>query len=342
MKQLSKILAGVCATLFTISGVIALFLFNIEQKSFTAETYKQAFRDQGVYETAPALFADIVISSTEDANGISPVISLLSRENLTFVISSLLPPDEMEQVLNVVFESFFAFLNSDTDSISIPLFPFKQYAASGAAAYALTEIIRVQPECTADQLWQMSMNLLSPNPMLILCNPPDHLTNLVLPFFQTQLVEITSNLPDELIITGDSQPGLLEFRTRLTRLRAAMRIVPVIPVIFLLGIAIFGVRSLNDWLRWWGIPFLLTGTVSALLALIGAPIVRLFIERTILQNDTGASIIFLDMMRNVTGSLVSQTLGPIAIAGIILALIGVGMVIGASFIKKNNQLISSL
>ena len=342
MTQLSKILAGVCAVFFTISGVIAIFLFNIERKSFTAETYVQAFSEQGVYVTAPSLFADIIISSTEDPNGISAVTSLLSRDNLTYVISWLLPPEEMEQVLNGVFESFFAFLNGDSESISIPLFPFKQYAASGGAAQALTEIIRVQPECTADQLWQMSMNLLSPNPILILCNPPEHLTNLVLPFFQTQFVAITSSLPDELIITGDSQPGLLEFRTRIIRLRSAMRIVPVLPIIFLLGIAIFGVRSLKDWLMWWGIPFIVTGSISAFIALIGAPIVRLFLERTILQNDTSTSIIFLDTMRNVAGAVVGQILRPVIVEGVILALIGAGMFVTVKvFLNKQRAPLST-
>jgi len=331
MQQIGKILAWICAALFVISGVIAIFLFNIERKTFAPETYTDAFREQGVYETAPSLFAEIIISSTEDANGISPITSFLSRDNITFVISSLLPPDEMEQLLNAVFESFFAYLNGETDSISIPLVSFKQYAASGAATQALTEIIRVQPECTADQLWQMSMNLLSPNPMLILCNPPDHLTNLVLPFFQTQLVVITSNLPDELTIAGDSQPGLPEFRERLGRVRSAMRITPVFPIFFLLAVVIFTVRNLNDWLMWWGIPFIFTGIGSAFLALVGAPIVRLFMQTVLLQNDTNAPIIFLDMMRNIAGAVVSQLLSPVIIEGIILALIGAGMVVAAKF-----------
>ena len=337
MKQFGKFLAGICAALFVISGVIAIFVFNIERKTFTSETYKQAFKEQGVYQTAPSVFAEMIISSTEDPNGISPITSLLSRENLTFLISSLLPPDELEQLLNAAFDSFFAYLNGDTDTISIPLLSIKQYAASGTAAQSLTQIIRVQPECTADQLWQMSLNLLSPDPVLILCNPPEHLTNLVLPFFQTQLVTATSSLPDELIIAGDSQPGLIEFRTRLTRVRDAMRIVPVIPVVFLLGIVIFGVRKLHDWLMWWGIPFIVTGTVSALVALIGSPIVRLFLETFILRNASDTPVIFLNMMHNVAGALVNQILSPVIIAGVILAIIGAGMVVSAKVFANKRQ-----
>lgn len=333
MKTIGKTLAGICAFFFVLSSVIAIILFNIERKSFTAETYKQAFREQGVYESAPSVFADVIISSTKDPNGISPITSLLSKDNLTFVISSLLPPDEMEQLLNAVFESFFAYLNGETDSISIPLLSFKQYASSGAAGQALTEIIRVQPECTADQLWQMGMNLLSPNPMLILCNPPEHLTNLVLPFFQTQLVAITSNLPDEVIISGDSQPGLPEFRERLDEVRAAMRITLAIPILFLLGIVIFTVRSLDDWLRWWGIPFIIAGIISVFFALIGAPVVRFFLQTVLLEGNADMPVIFLSMMSSVAGSIVGLILRPVAIQGIVLALIGAGM-FGTGYLKK--------
>ena len=338
MKTISNFLAWVCAFFFVLSSVVVIILFNIERKSFTAETYKQAFREQGVYESAPSIFADVIISSNEDLNGISPITSLLSRDNLIFVISSILPPGEMEQLLNAVFESFFAYLNGETDSISIPLMSFKQYAASGAAAQALTEIIRVQPECTADQLWQMGLNLLSPKPTLILCSPPDHLMNLVLPFFQTQLVTITSTLPDELIIVGDSQPGLLEFRTRLNKARTIMKVTPLIPLFLLLGIVILKVRSLDEWLTWWGIPFIVTGVISVFFALIGEPVVRYFLLTVLLQGNVDMPGIFLNMMSSVTGSIAGLILRPVAIQGIVLALVGAGMLIGAKYLHRRSQL----
>lgn len=338
MKTISNFLAWVCAFFFVLSSVVVIILFNIERKSFTAETYKQAFREQGVYESAPSIFADVIISSNEDLNGITPITSLLSRDNLTFVISSILPPGEMEQLLNAVFESFFAYLNGETDSISIPLMSFKQYAASGAAAQALTEIIRVQPECTADQLWQMGLNLLSPKPTLILCSPPDHLMNLVLPFFQTQLVTITSTLPDELIIAGDSQPGLLEFRTRLNKARTIMKVTPLIPLFLLLGIVILKVRSLDQWLTWWGIPFIVTGIISVFFALIGQPVVRYFLQTVLLKGNADTPFIILNMMSSVTGSIAGLILRPVAIQGIVLALVGAGMLIGAKYLHRRSQL----
>jgi len=338
MKTISNFLAWVCTFFFVLSSVVVIILFNIERKSFTAETYRQAFREQGVYESAPSIFADVIISSNEDLNGIAPITSLLSRDNLTFVISSILPPGEMEQLLNAVFESFFAYLNGETDSISIPLMSFKQYAASGTAAQALTEIIRVQPECTADQLWQMGLNLLSPKPTLILCSPPDHLINLVLPFFQTQLVAITSTLPDELIIAGDSQPGLLEFRTRLNKARTIMKVTPLIPLFLLLGIVILKVRSLDDWLKWWGIPFIVTGIISVFFALIGAPVVRYFLQTVLLQGNADMPLIILNMMSSVTGSIAGLILRPVAIQGIVLALVGAGMLIGAKYLHRRSQL----
>jgi hypothetical protein len=99
---------------------------------------------------------------------------------------------------------------------------------------------------------------------------------------------------------------------------------------------------LKGWLNWWGIPFLITGVLGAFLGLVGAPIVRFFMETFILQGNANMPAVFLDMMRNVVGSIASLILKPIAIEGIILALIGAGMVAVAIFLNwRSQQLISN-
>ena len=184
---------------------------------------------------------------------------------------------------------------------------------------------------------QMGFGFLSSNTTLMMCKPPDEVMNLVTPLIQTQLQVIASNFPDQLTLTGSDQAGLVEFRTRLNKVRAAMRITPAIPVFFLLAIVIFAVRSFSGLLNWWGIPLLLTGVSSLFLALIGAPLIRFFMETVILQGNANMPTIFLDMMRNVLGSIVGLILRPIIVEGIILALIGAGMLIAARLLNKKSQ-----
>ena len=338
VKQIGQFLAGICALIFVISGVIAIVFFNIEQKAFSPETYKTAFKEQGLYNTAPAIFTDLIISSMDNTAQLQLLLSVLDRNELQLVISSLLPPDEIETLLNNAFDSFFDYLNSNTDNISISLISFKQHLVSEGGVQAFTQILLAQPECTAEQALQIALGFLSSGEGLIFCRPPQEAIGFVTPIIETQLQLTAQNIPDTITLADDSQPGLFEFRSRLDRVRAAMRLTPAFPLMMLLGIVIFAVRNLQDWLNWWGIPFLITGIISALLALIGTPLIRLFVDNVILQGNAAMPMIFLDMMRNVTGSLVNQILGPIAIAGIILALIGGGMVIGAGLLKRQAKL----
>jgi hypothetical protein len=232
MKQIGNFLAGICGCLFVLSGLIAVILFNIDQKAFSPETYKAAFKEQGLYVTAPAIFTDMIYSSLEGSGNISLLSSVLNKDEMRFVISSLLPPNELEALMDSTFDSFFNFLNGETDSVSISLVLIKQHFVNGGGVQAFRQILLMKPECTPEQVLQMGFGFLSSNPTLMMCKPPDEIMNLITPLIETQLQGIASNFPDQLTLAGSDQAGLVEFRTRLTRVRAAMRITPVIPLFF--------------------------------------------------------------------------------------------------------------
>jgi len=337
MKAIGNGLAGICAFLFVISSVTALTFFNIEQKAFSVETYKTAFKDQGLYDSAPAIFTDLILSSIEDSGQAALLSSILDKGELELVISSLLPPDEFEDLMNKAIDSFIAYLNGDTNTITISLLSFKQHLASEGGTQAFTQIMLAQPECTAEQALQIALGFLSSGEGLIFCRPPQEALGLVTPIIESSLQLLSSNFPDDFTFTGNDQLGLSEFRTQLNKVRAIMKLTIVIPLFMLIGIVLFTVRSLDEWLKWWGIPFAITGITSALFALIGAPIVRFFLQIVLLQGNENLPAIFLNMMSSVAGSLVSLILKPVAIEGIILALIGAGMLIGIKFLNSNSQ-----
>ena len=62
METIKKILATICAILFVITAVIALFLFNFDQKAFSAETYQKAFAREDFYNKLPSVLADAMTS----------------------------------------------------------------------------------------------------------------------------------------------------------------------------------------------------------------------------------------------------------------------------------------
>jgi hypothetical protein len=73
----------------------------------------------------------------------------------------------------------------------------------------------------------------------------------------------TSGNPQEL------DPGELpEFIEALRFTNTLIAWSPLVPIVFLLLVTAFAVRSLNDFLRWWGGTFLATGGISLIILLI--------------------------------------------------------------------------
>ena len=141
MKDIGKILAGVCAVLFVISGVTALLIFNIEQKTFAPETYKQAVKEQGLYAQTPTLIASLLIEYSNNSISANALLSLLDKNELTLVVSSLLPPADIEAITNGTLDSGFAFINGESDSVTLSLLPLKRNLAGEGGVRAFTQIL---------------------------------------------------------------------------------------------------------------------------------------------------------------------------------------------------------
>ncbi len=68
-------------------------------------------------------------------------------------------------------------------------------------------------------------------------------------------------IPDQLTLL--SAPPQNDPRDKLQTARMVMRLSPILPLGFLLLMTIITVRSLKNWLDWWGIPLFITGGLTA-------------------------------------------------------------------------------
>jgi len=254
MKEIGKILAGICAALFVVSGAAALLIFNIEQKTFSSETYKQAFKEQSLYTQTPSLIASVLSESPNNFSTTSALLSVLNRDELALVISSLLPPADIEAITNDTLDSGFAFMNSESDSVTLSLLPLKNNLTGEGGVRAFTQILQAQPDCTFEQLFQIGAGLLSSNATLMLCNPPPDILQMAMPLIQAQLQTTVANIPDQLTLVTSENIEASNFRSRLDRIRTVMKWTPILPLFLLAALTLFAVRSLNEWLKWWGIP----------------------------------------------------------------------------------------
>lgn len=334
MRTIGQALAAICAMLFVISGVLVLLLFNIEAKAFSSATYKQAFEDQRLYERMPSILATALTTTMGPSINTVPFLRELTLEDWQDTISTLLPPEELKTIANDALDATFDYLNNRTDSAVISLLPVKAQLAGPGGMNLVLQILSVQPACTAEQLTQMALGLLGGQ--IALCNPPPEAVGLMTPFLQSQLQTMTGLIPNEVTFIPGTVSGTAEDpRLRLNSIRSAIKLTPFLPALLLLAITVFTVRSLLDWLTWWGWSLTITGVVSVLIGLVGAPLVG-WILQLLIQNQGTVLIppVFISSIAETTSAVAQQMLVPVLVQGALLGFVGFGMVILSIFLPR--------
>lgn len=328
MRTLGQFVAGVCAILFVLTGVLALLFFNIERKAFSSETYKQAFERLQLYNRMPRILADSLTTAIAQNQLASTYLKSFTAQNWESAISTLIPPEEMKALANSTLDSTFDYLNYRTNTAVISLLPFKSRLVGPAAVDAILQLFNTQPVCTVDQIIELTFAALSGGD-LIFCNPPPEAVEVVRPLIQSQLQTMTVAIPNEVTLISTPQPDTPQDpRSNLRLARTIMQITPLFPLAFLLGLTIFAVRGLVDWLKWWGWPFLLTGLASILIAIPGTSVFGYVFQLLMARQGFGfLPPHLLSTLREAVSAIVDEILGPVAFVGFVLAGIGLLMVL---------------
>jgi hypothetical protein len=342
VRYLRIVFAAICAVLFVISSVLVLLLFNIERKAFSSATYKQAFEDQGLYQRMPQILGTTLTTYITENGSAIPFLQALTVEDWQNSIVQLLPPEELKGMANQALDATFDYLNGKTDSATISLLPIKTRLAGDSGMQVVLQILSRQPACTTEQLTQMALGL--SGGQITLCNPPEEAIGLMMPFIQSQLQTVTAIFPDEVtFISGAASGTPNDPRRKLNDVRSVIKLTPFLPALLLFGIAVFAVRSLADWLTWWGWSFMFAGGISVLIALFGSPLVG-GILRLVIQKQGALLIppILASSIAETTRAVAGQMLISIVVQGIILGVAGLGMVIGAVLLAKRQNWNTSL
>lgn len=331
MKTLQTISAWFCAIVLVVTGVTALLLFNIERQAFSAEAFQQAFERQNLYARMPAILAGALQTSIAQNGDAEPFLRALSPATLEAGIADLLPPEDLKALSDDTLDSIFSYLNNQTDSVSVSLLPIKSRLAGPAGTELVTRIINAQPDCTLEQLLQMGMGFFSGD--IALCKPPAEMMGLITPMLSSQMQFMTTAIPDRVVLVPAADTTV-DPRIRLNGARLIMKWSPILPILFLIALTALVVRSLTDWLKWWGYPFLAIGGISAIAALIGSPILGLVI-RGVIQSQAGfLPPILISALGETVSAVSRQILSPVVLQAAILGFAGFGMVVAAFLRKK--------
>lgn len=337
MRFLRIAFAVFFTVLFVVGSVVVLLLFNIERKAFSAETYKQAFENQGLYQRIPEILGSTLTTYISQNGSAVPFLQGLTVQDWQTSITTLLPPEELKQMGNNALDATFDYLNGRTNSATLSLLPVKSRLAGDAGMQIVLQILQRQPACTTEQLTQMALGLIGGQ--VTLCNPPAEAMGLMAPFIQTQIQSMVAIFPNEVtFIPGTASGTSADPRLKLSAARSAIMLTPFIPLLFLIGIAIFAVRSLADWFTWWGWAFMLAGGSSVLMGLFGAPLVG-GIMRFVIQNQGAFPIppMLASSIAETAGAVAGQMVSPFVIQGFILGFVGLGLVIVAVLLARRER-----
>ncbi len=295
-------------------------------------------------------FSNAGLGDSSGEGGMPSYLKNLTAENWEAIMKILIPPEEMKTMTESVLDDIFAYLNGDIEQVSVSLVALKDRLTGPAGTDLIMEFITSQPPCTEEELAQMTSETGSEN--MVICNPPDDMLPFVVTMLHMQLEEVVSELPDEAMVikpyTPDtSSPGGGPLGddplTSIRMVRLILRLTPLLPLVFLLLVTLFGVRSLKDWMRWWGVPFFFAGSITLGLGIAATPALNKvwnqFIEPRIpafLTTDVAA--LGRDLIQYIAHDVIER----IVFQALILLLLGLAAWIGSYFIKTKNPLEESL
>ncbi len=364
LRGCSQAIAAILAILFVITAVIVLMVFNIERGLLRPGLYKAAMVEHALYERLPGLLAKQLHGSMtynpcaedpsvcegegppgegegEGDGGPPEFFTNLSEEDWERLLEGIIPQDWLQTQVESVIDQIFAVLeNGDFEAgVVISMTGLKEHLTGEDGINAVLELIRAQPPCTEDQLLAMSQLEIDMSSVssLLACSPPPELLDTFLPDLPPIMDEITGGIKDETNILealGDNGGLDIDFQT-IGLIRLIIRLSPLLPLVLLLLVTLFGVRSLKGFFLWWGIPLLIVGIIGFSGSLMTPFLVNWAISLYgSAELPGGFSPEFLtlgfDLVRFVLGSLARAIGRQTAITGIV----GLGFIIASFFVKK--------
>lgn len=370
MRTCGRLIAGVFALLFIVSATVTLLLYNLDATLLTSEPYKMALIEEDIYARLPGFVGQQIqyamtynpclesLDPCEDGpeqgnieGGPPAYFRILSDDDWEHLITTLLEPEWLQTTVESVLDQVFDNLNSDTppEPISISLAELKKKLTGEVGYQTLLGLLKKQPECTPEQILQLSEAQLLGGEMddFLLCNPPEILMDVVDPLLREAIQSAASGIPEEMTFDLpfldllDSTDVEVFGGTPIQSVFAARRLLRftlLIPIAFLLLVTIFAVRSIRDWLLWWGVPLLFTGLISLVFSTLSLPILGWVVPRLIGEAaPAGVTPELFSIGVDLGNAVFSQVTRKIMVHAGVMAAIGFGFTISAFFVKPVNK-----
>ncbi|MBK5106967.1 MAG: hypothetical protein JJE12_02505 [Anaerolineales bacterium] len=356
------VLAWIFAILFVISSIVVIFSFFPVGKILNPQFYQRALEDANIYQRLPQAFAnELAVNLTTadgDSNSEIPLVVLSDQEWETILVDLIDPgwiQSQTEQAIDQVFEILLVSPDPMNTPIIFSVSEIKDSFTGAEGVQAINQIIEAQPPCSIDQLVGLVQAGLGMENTVssILCRPPDFILSEINPFVESFLTTTVGNIPDEIPINIpfsqledqlDGYPevtGRNEIPESLQRLRQVNTLIswsPLLPLFFLLLMTLFAVRSLREFMTWWGSVLFASGSISLLLSVILVPALTWGIETYLpmdLINLVKMPDIFIDIgVSDLFSGLVNQLQLSIIVPAGVMSVLGFALLLGVYLLSR--------
>lgn len=275
------------AVLFTLVFILAFFsgvlFFHLENTLLQPDAYVRALQREGIaeqlkvvasHEIAATLQKDPCSSTPElcaTAGGPPAFISGLTAEDWQRILDHLITTDWIRDQAEIVIRAIFSALEGEGPAAPVraDIRSIKAKLEGDSGTEILGILLETLPDCSQSQAAEIGQLLLSGGDVgeLLVCSPPEELQEVARPILESQMTELTAELPDEMVLPiGDfTQLFGSEGSNVLERVRQVIRqgllISAAVATGCILMIMLFAVRSIRQFLLWFGWPILLVGLV---------------------------------------------------------------------------------
>jgi hypothetical protein len=286
LKMGLMVLALILAILLVLLTPAVLFAFNMERIAFNPDTYKQALIRVDFYDQLPSLvgatLSDSIAKNPEDNRALAG----LTKADMQAIATGLITKEWAQTQTESVIDQGFAWLDSDAPvlSLKVSMGDIKTELSGPQGETAAMTVINSWPPCTDSQLLAMTGAVaLGATSNIPVCRPPDELMPSITPYFSEIVAEGAKSIPDTIDLAapdGVTRPiaPADDPRPVLKIYRAVAFFSPILLVLLLMGITALVVRSARGFGMWWGIPLLIGGILSAVVAISMLPLRNFFVQ----------------------------------------------------------------
>jgi len=259
----------------------------------------------------------------------------------------LMTPQWLQGQTENAIDQVFAYLDSNQPepSVKISLAEPKIRFQGEPGMRAFLQMLRAQPDCTPLQLMEIAHAALTGGLGNIpLCNPPEELIGQFQPEIQAGLSQVGAMLPTQVALEAqmlgstsgspknDPRPGL-----RAARL--LIRLSPLLLAGLLLLVTIFAVRSIRDWLLWWGVLFLLSGLAALALGGLARALISQAISSALTPGGpagTGLVQGFAQIAADLGQALSTAVIRSTLVQALVIFAVGSGMAVLGLLIRPRS------